>query len=108
MLPNDEFNVNSCYARQDLRRDTRKVHYLRHFHRNNRLYAGPDAHRVYCCHSSRCSLHVIANSASMSRQLKQYVGGFQQIWWLYSSTASFKNRSLALIEITLERIYLSI
>ena len=46
MLPNDEFNVNSCYARQDLRRDTRKVHYLRHFHRNNRLDADPDAHRV--------------------------------------------------------------
>ena len=44
----------------------------------------------------------------MSRQLEQYVGGFQQVWWLYSSTASFKNRSLALIRITLERIYLSI
>ena len=62
MLPNDEFNVNSRYARQDLRSDTRKIPNLRHCHSNNRLDAGADAHRVHCCHSTRCSLHVIAES----------------------------------------------
>ena len=54
MLPNGEFNVNSRYAAQDLRADTRQIPYLRHCHRNNRLDAGGDAHRVHWRHSARC------------------------------------------------------
>jgi hypothetical protein len=46
MLPNDEFNVNSRYAWQDLRSGTRKIPNLRHCHSNNRLDAYADAHRV--------------------------------------------------------------
>ena len=52
MLSNDEFNVNSRYAAQDLRADTRQIPNLRHCHRNNRLDADADALRMHRSHST--------------------------------------------------------
>lgn len=86
MLPNGEVNVNSRYAAQDLRRDTRQTPNLRHCHRSNRLDAGVDAHRAHWRHTARCP----------------------PPRGLYSGTASFKKRCVASIEATLRWICSSI